>query len=345
MSETTYTTVKVATITISVMSMIGNAMICHVIVRLRNMKTSINYIILNLAILDTISGFLTIFFLIANDHNGILGKPLLQQAYNHSPALAEAFCKVAWAYWFVFNVSPLFLMAMAYEKYKAMASPFSRLNKEVTFKRLKWILVLSWISGFGYLTFDMIIVKYENESVMCRDEMYAWYNYKAYLLVLIFTQYIVPSIVIFILYLRLICTLRKNEANTLGIQEQMERLRRKSKKKVMWIIIAVTLVYYIFCGIPQIVYIFKAVYGINFIHFDLVRDLPALLLSINSAVNPFVYFIFIQSFRDGFKTVFMPKRENSKYKYSFKYYQSNPESGTDGANHSRDITLLSFNVT
>ncbi len=34
------------------------------------------------------------------------------------------------------------------------------------------------------------------------------------------------------------------------------------------------------------------------------------MLAFNSAFNPFVYFIFIQSFRDGFKRVFVSRQNN-----------------------------------
>jgi len=78
----------------------------------------------------------------------------------------------------------------------------------------------------------------------------------------------------------------------------------------MWTIIAVTLVFYIFCGIPQILYIVLVIYLRINIEMYMLDDAAVLLLSLNSAFNPLIYFLLIQSFRDGLKHVIMPRKRN-----------------------------------
>jgi len=147
--------IKISLIAISVVSIIGNALVCHVIVRLKSMKTSINYIILNLAILDAISGFLAINTVFFNDSQETLGKSDLPLVLNQSDVLAGVFCRVGWIYWIGPNVTPVLLMAMAYERYKAIVHPFSRLQSKTTQTRIKIILTLAWLLGIGYLTVEM----------------------------------------------------------------------------------------------------------------------------------------------------------------------------------------------
>ncbi len=262
MAERTYFFVKLAAIVISLLFIVGNAL--QVIVRLKNMKTSINYIILNLAILDAISGFLGIFYVFSSDYSGAMGEPLLQQAYNHSVILTDVLCRIEWCYWFTSGISPTLLMAMAYERFKAIVHPFSRLNGAVTKARLKIILVFAWSFGLGYLIFDMVVVGYDEKSGICDESFYSWYSVKAYHFVYIATQYFIPSAAIFNFYLRVIVALRKQD-NALAPQAEVERARRKARKKVMWIIIVVTLTFYICCGIPYIMGLFMQLIRIHYL--------------------------------------------------------------------------------
>lgn len=139
-----YQTIRIACKVIAMLmasiTITGNVLVCHVIVRLKTMKTSINYIILNLAIIDTISGVFVIPFVFLFDTHGTFGEPVLSQAFNHSSTLADAICKVQWIAWLPFNVSPLILMLMAYERFKAVTDPLSRHDGSVTKARLKWML-------------------------------------------------------------------------------------------------------------------------------------------------------------------------------------------------------------
>jgi len=302
--------IKVSAILISAVAIVGNALVCHVIVRLKTMKTSINYIILNLAVLDTIFGFVTIFYVIANDYEGSLGQPILQRAYNSSPSLAHALCMFKWTYYSTPSVSPILLTAMAYERYKAIVDPFSRLDTGATSTRIKCIIVLAWLSGLGYLTVDMIIVEYEKETIYCMPKPYPWLKLDAYLFTFLITQYITPSMAMLLFYGRVICALRRQD-NALGPQAEAERARRKARKKVMWIVIVVTLVFYICCGFPKILLDLMTLFKLFSVNSTLVWEILVILLSFNSAFNPFLYFIFIQSFRDGFKRVFLSRNRNS----------------------------------
>src|SRR6056300_664327 len=89
----------VISVFMAVVAVIGNALVCHVIVRLKTMKTSINYIILNLAILDAIAGVFTISYVIVMDDLGNVGESFVSRVYNESSKVADIICKVHWMMW------------------------------------------------------------------------------------------------------------------------------------------------------------------------------------------------------------------------------------------------------
>lgn len=299
--------VQILSIVTSSMSVFANALVCHVIVRLKNMQTPINYIILKFSVLDAITGVLGIFYVMLTDHRGSLGLPLLQQAYNKSYVLVEVLCRIQRFYWIGITYSPYLLVSMAYERYKAIVEPFSRLNGAMSKKKLRVILPVVWGFGSGYVIFDTFIVTYDSKERICTDEEYPWYKFKVYYAVFVVTQYIIPSLIMFVLYFRLIKALRKQDI-TLGSQAEAERARRKSTNKVMWIIFVVTLTFYICCGIPNILIVVNEVFDINTENIEFFQTIFVLFTSLNAIFNPFIYFMFIQSFRNGLKQIVSQNR-------------------------------------
>jgi len=297
MAKTENIVVNLLCIIIAVVTIVGNALVCHIILRVKSMKTSMNYLLLNLAILDAITGFVAIFYAVINDAAGLFGTPrILHQAYNQSALAAEVLCKLVNGLWLGSTITPLFLMAIAYERYKAVVHPLTRRDSLVTKGRLKWILPLAWLLGFGFLSTDLVLGTYSEGT--CKDKSYSWYNFKAYTAVYVTTLYIIPSIVISTLYYRVIRSLRKTEI--IAAQAELQRARSKARKKVILVIITVTLTFYIFCGLPHMLYLVNDLFELSF--WQNVGEFPLVLISLNSALNPLIYFIFIKSFRDGLRS-------------------------------------------
>jgi len=197
---------------------------------------------------------------------------------------------------------------MAYERFKAIVYPLSRLDGTVTKARLKWMLPLAWMVGLAYLVFETFVVGYNVEYNQC-DYINSPYKYVHSKMTFVYaiTQYILPSIAMMLFYGRVICALRRRD-NALGPQAEAERARRKARKKVMWIVVVVTLVFYVCCGIPYVFYVVFVFYGNSLLNMNLMLDINTVLLTFNSAFNPFVYFFFIQSYRDGFRQVFCTRK-------------------------------------
>jgi len=305
MNPTSQFACNVLSVFMALVAIIGNSLVSHVIVRLKSMKTSINYIILHLAIMDVITGVFTILYVFTLDYPGILGKSVLSQAYSHNQDLAHILCKVEWILWVPFNSSPLLLMIMAYERFKAIVHPLSRLDGTVSKAKLKWMLPLAWLLGMAYAVSEMIVIRFDTDSRVCLVmDLPSWYSHKTLIGLYALTQYTIPATAMLIFYGRVICALRRQD-NALGPQAEAERARRKARKKVMWILVLVTLVFYICCGIPFFCYTWLILVGDSLLNIDFVLDINVVLMAFNSAFNPVVYFLFMKTFRDGFKRVFL----------------------------------------
>jgi len=85
---------KVVLVLLASIAFIGNALVCHVIVRLKTMKTSINYIILNLAIVDAITGLLAKQSPFILNSRGISDNILVFDSSNHTSIIADTICRV-----------------------------------------------------------------------------------------------------------------------------------------------------------------------------------------------------------------------------------------------------------
>lgn len=306
MSEPKHVIIRVLSLLVGVVTIIGNSMVCHIIVRLKTMKTAINYIKLCLAILDTISGFLVIYYSCLNDPGDVLGVNVLTLAYNQSSILADVLCKISASYWLVLNVSPLLLMILAYERYKAIVYPFSRFK--ATKARLKWMLPLAWAIGLIYAIIDMLFTDYDENAGVCgAKSLPSWLNVEAYMSVFLVTNYIIPSVSIFVFYFRLIRSLRKRIHNSTSHQDEARQARRRANtKKVVCTVFIVTLAFYICCVFPLFAFMVLDIYRVVEVNTEFFHSVSITVVCINSSLNPFLYFIFVQSFRDGFRQVFMP---------------------------------------
>ncbi|KXJ23198.1 Neuromedin-U receptor 2 [Exaiptasia diaphana] len=224
MNKKALVSLKVTCVVISSIAILGNGLVAYIIRRAQSMKTPMNYIILHLAILDALTGLFTIYIQLTNDFNEVLGPSVLKQAYNQSADFVEVLCKIETLTYLGTAISPLLLTAMAYERYKAIVHPLSRLNNKVTRSRLKWILSLSWAWGIAYAIFDMCIFQYYAEKNWCDyKELGPWYSYGVYELVYTSIQFIITSITMFILYLKVILALRRQDG-ALATQANAQQL-------------------------------------------------------------------------------------------------------------------------
>ena len=241
-------TVSVLCILVALISIVGNGLVCLVIIRVKSMRTSTNYLLLNLAVVDVLTGIIAIPTIIANDNSGLFGTPVqIQQIHNQTSLAAEVLCKLQASFWINTAVTPVLLMVIAYERYKAVVHPLTRRDGGVTKNRLKWILPLTWLWGLGFLIIDMTFITYSDGDCYFHAD-YINFSYW-YAVIYLTVEFVIPCVVIFVLYSLLICTLRKTKPPR--IQAQAQRARDKARKRTIIVIIVFSLTFFICSGIPH----------------------------------------------------------------------------------------------
>ncbi|EDO41928.1 predicted protein, partial [Nematostella vectensis] len=278
----------------SLVGFLANGLVLYLIFTTKSLRTPMNYLLLNLAIMDAITCCLTVPH-IATGAAVYPGNLMLMQniARSSEPSVVTAICKIRVFAWLGSTVQPYLLIAVAFERFMAVVYPLTSCVR-VTKSRLRWIIPLCWIGGLLYVLPQMIALEYDDVLETCRPMLvnYSVYAYSTALLVLIF---IIPALVITGLYLKVIRVLSAS-GQGMGIAAEQARMRKRAKRKVVNLVIAVTALFNVCWGFNNV--LFYVMSSIN--DPDLKRDIPLirqLCMSFSAAINPIFYLTFLNNFR------------------------------------------------
>lgn len=277
----------------AIISIIGNLMISHIILHYKSLKTSMNFLLLNLAVVDIITGALGIFYIVISDEIGFFGTSgTLEKVYNTSSVAAEVLCKVKTSFWFGSAMTPALLVLMALERYMAVVHPMKWRGRGEGKK--KWLVLPCWLFGCLFWLVKILTITYSNEK--CKSTSPSWYNPKVYAVIVILFHFLLPFSFIFWGYYKVIRAI--SAKNSLSMQPAVLRARSRHKKVVIIVVIAITLVFLLCSGVPKSVFSFQIIFPVKF--YNLNGNIPVLLFLINSSSNPIICFTLIKSFRRKF---------------------------------------------
>ena len=294
---------------ILVTSVLGNALVAIVVHKERRMRTTVNFLIVNMALSD----LLCTVFVIPRAITETLTYP---RAWLVTGFLGKASCKLVYFVQEVtIAVSLLSLLVVAVERYQAITRPLTVCNMHR--KRRSAIIAATWLigsvlNGSQFYTFK-IRVRLAGQPQCIHTWEPALDPMKAReieFLVDTIVFLIVPFILVTALYsiilVKINSKLLPGEKNRMKRQQQQKRNRN-----VLRMLLAVVLAFG-FCWIPVIIYMYMATY------IWLKRDFPlpcgfqvygkwALYLTyLNSAVNPTIYFLFSVNYRKGLMKICRP---------------------------------------
>ena len=279
-------------------NLIGNILVCLVMITIPQLRTPMNCLLVNLAISD---------ILVALFQSTDL---LFWYGVSHPTGVAgDYLCKFLTGKLLVWmgSVSSVFsLVAVAFERYYAIVHPLRNRGK-FSRKILNWILLICWLLSFLF-NIPLVIVRYYNKNnketgYVCISK---WPNMSlavAYNVAWLVFIGIIPIITMSFLYGKIAKALWR--PSTVLNAESTARL--KAKKRVTKMLIFLT-VFYAICWMPNLVlnvvmYYYTSTEVVSYGYF-----ITELLVLVNSSINPFVYSIQSHQFWNGIKTILSCRR-------------------------------------
>ncbi|XP_076020220.1 neuropeptide FF receptor 2-like [Genypterus blacodes] len=304
--------------------MVGNSVVCFIVLRSKNMRTVTNLFILNLAISDLLVGIFCMPTTLVD--NIITGWPF-----------GSVVCKLSGMVQGISVSASVFtLVAIAVDRFRCIVYPF---KQKLTIATSKLIIVIIWVLAVSIMCPSgvmlqvtkeqrvRIVLGYNNETrpfYWCREN---WPNQemrKIYTTVLFANIYLAPLSLIVIMYARIGLTLFKTSMpasrgsgnvtesglrndSTKPNTERRHTISRKKKRVIMMLLIVALL--FILSWLPLWTLMMLSDYA-SLTEFQYrviniyVYPLAHWLAFFNSSVNPIIYGFFNENFRRGFQAAF-----------------------------------------
>jgi len=254
----------------------GNSLICWAVVKnpTGNLKTSFNYLVLNLAIADLIIGAVT--------------DPLFVGYHVIEALRNEVSLKILWvlhvSYFLTSTASVLSIVALAVNRYQAVKT--DRIQR-CKLSSIAATSVLLWVFSVGFTLLYFAVGFYKMAFIFTNASLV-----------------IVTAVLIFI-YFRVYYSLkwhRKTSAQIRSSRQQEIQTKRNEKVTNSLLLIIIS---FVLCVLPScvMVYVINVCRNCNCVLVHWFRDLQCLLLLVNAALNQFLYAWRMRSFQRAFKTI------------------------------------------
>ncbi|XP_031555071.1 neuromedin-U receptor 2-like [Actinia tenebrosa] len=313
------TTILTIDLVFALVGVLGNILVCVVITRRANMKTSMNLYLRNLAITDLgvllVNFPLSIYSIRSPSKGWVLGRFLCLYI---SPGLDVFFGASIWS-----------ITVIAIERYKNIISRKVFVKKGESFKRVTLKIVLIWLVSFAVVAaplYPLFVYKRANNSAYydCYPIWPAFMNnfmFKAYAVSLAIFWYLLPLGIITVTYWKISAQLRQSntfhktmhgeEAAKSKLFKEEERRRLKQNKKAQRILTPLVVIFAVtMLPLNMLRLLIAFMPEFNLLeknYYVLIHDLSVLLIVINSSLDPCVYYLCSKEFRVGMKALFSKK--------------------------------------
>ncbi|KAM8799017.1 neuromedin-U receptor 2 [Eudromia elegans] len=290
---------------IFVVGVVGNFLVCLVIIKHRNMKTPTNYYLFSLAVSD----LLVLLF----------GMPLeVYEMWSNYPFLfgpVGCYFKTA-LFETVCFASILSVTTVSVERYVAILHPF-RAKLESTRKRALRTIVVLWVLSVLFAlpntsTHGIMLQYFPNGTLVpgsatCTVVRPMWI-YNCIVQITSFLFYVLPMGVISVLYY--LMGLRLKGDKSLEVEEMAVNVQKPSRKSVTKMLFVLVMVFAI-CWAPfhidRLFFSFVVEWTEPLANiFNLIHVISGVFFYLSSAVNPIIYNLLSQRFRMAFLCVISP---------------------------------------
>lgn len=296
--------------TILVFGILGNGAVCLAIIVKQRLRTTANFLVLNLAAADLI--FVALY----------APTQLSFFENNYSWEMGDAVCKLSYAVLPACLCSTVeTLLCIAVIRYKAVASPF-HVRVGMTVKTTAIVISVIWLSSLltGLPVFLVAKTAKYQDKVFCDEVWPVGKPYSQVYWVSIFLiQYALPLVVIALLSIATVVKVKQSRARVLpssstvnndgnsiaNVMNASVRQRRRRENNMSKMLTGLVILYAI-CMLPQHVVFFWLTYGgLKKLESSLYIFTIANIFPIaNSAINPLLYGSLHKELKTGFKNCF-----------------------------------------
>ena len=299
-----------AYILVILLSLFGNVMVVRVVHKNRRMRTITNYLIINMALADLLT---TVFNMLPTLYWIFRGLDV----WAVGGWIGETLCKLLnFAQSVSITVSVFTLCTIAFDRFFAIFRPLKRV---ITFRVAKGIIGASWMSSIVVSGPQLYVLTTAGEKGRAQcverwgapfDEATAPRDYTIALFVLL---YALPLAVIAFLYTVIMLKLWRRRAPGQQLTLNQEN-KDKTNRKVLKMLVTVVIVFAL-SWLPLYVRMFVMFAESHRYVCGLPHEMDFLTLYLghaNSAINPYIYVIFNENYRRGFKSVLSTRERRSK---------------------------------
>lgn len=294
----------VAYVAILFLSVVGNSLMVAVFYREKNLRTTVDFFILNMACSDILFA-LTV---APRRITEILSSPY---EWHVDGFLGEALCRVTYIVQDVSTaVSIESLVVIAVDRFRSIVFP---LRPNFVTPSVRGIIIfLTWIVGLGFhapyvYTWRLSVQGNKTLCIYSWAPLYEQNNaIKEYFLVLSFFLFILPVVTLTVLYTIIIVRLRQRRIKVINYSSSMKNCWNKRTKNVLRTVIAVVVVFAL-SWLPFNIFVYLILFYWDPRPSCLARTVFSyivILAHANNAVNPYVIFSFSTNYRDGLKALF-----------------------------------------
>ena len=288
-SESAQIGIRTAFSLLVTVNLIGNFLVCLVVIRNRSMRNPMNYLLVSLACADMM---VAIF---------IAPQYILLHTYKHPQGLkGDYLCKFLTGgnlMWIGGVVSVVSLIAIAFERYFAVLYPHDD-KRRISKRKLKLIIPACWLFSLLWNFPLFLVVRYSEELDFCYEVWPTKRYMNAYSLGWLIIIGILPLSIMTCLYSRVVYNLWVRGDQPV---ELTQRTLIKSRKRVTKMVLIVTVVCGV-CWLPNLIIYVLDFYGL-ISHGDIVHTTSVVLVTLNSAVNPIIYCFQSKRFRTCVKAL------------------------------------------
>ncbi|XP_064545751.1 neuropeptides capa receptor isoform X1 [Drosophila montana] len=312
---------------IFITGVLGNVLVCMVIIRHSAMHTATNYYLFSLAVSDLLYLLLGLpaeVFLYWHQYPYLFGLPFCK---------LRAFVSEACTYVSVFTI-----VAFSMERFLAICHPL-HVCAMSGFQRALRIITALWIVSFlsaipfgvkteiQYLNFPIDGSRIP-ESAFCSIELEFPEKFPLFE-VSFCIFFIIPMILIILLYGRMGAQIRSRATDKLGVQQgsrnRESRSSQKKKRAVIRMLAAVVITFFV-CWFPFHLQRLWFLYAKNIANYQDVNEwlfsIAGFAYYVSCTINPIVYNVMSQRYRSAFKEILCGKKVGAYYNSGFARDQS-----------------------